>query len=446
MKGYLKMSNKEINRITIMEKLKFKKITQKQAAVVLNLSVRQIRRLKKRYLTSGAAGLIHKNRGRVSNHRLPNSEIDRVIEIIKNRYFDFGPTLAWEKLKKHHGATLGKETLRRLMVKANLWQSKKARKLHLYQSRLRRTCEGELVQIDGSPYAWFEDRGPECTLLVFIDDATGKLLHLEFALSESTNSYFQACHAYFKTHGKPLAFYLDKHGVFRVNTTKNGMAHTQDSNGLTQFGQAMKALNIELIFANTPQAKGRVEKANQTLQDRLVKELRLQRINTISQANLYLPVFIQEFNQKFGVEPKSPVNAHRPLQPWEKLEEILVKKHPRILSKNLELQYKNILCQIQTERPTYALRKAPVIISENRFGTIRIYYKNQELKYRIISKQPKTEIVDSKRLNLKMEEIKLNRQLEQAIIIANQRKAAKQWKPAVNHPWRQYAYTNNTNY
>lgn len=442
MKGYLSMSNKEINRITIMDKLKFKKITEKQAAMALNLSVRQIRRIKKKYLAKGALGLIHQNRGRVSNHRISNSEIDRIIEIIKQKYYDFGPTLAWEKVKKHHRAILGKETLRKIMIKANLWQAKKQKKLRLYQSRPRRDCEGELVQVDGSPYRWFEDRGPECALLVFIDDATGKILHLEFALSESTNAYFKACHTYFKTHGKPLAFYVDKHGVFRINTAKDGMADTRDSNGLTQFGLAMKTLNIELIYANTPQAKGRVEKANQTLQDRLVKELRLKGINTIKEANDYLPVFIQEFNHKFSVESKSPINSHRPLQPYEKLEEILVKKYPRILSRNLELQYQNKLYQIQTARPTYALRRAPVVITQDRLGKIKIYYKNQELKYQIISKQPKTEIVDSKRLNLKMEEIKLN-QKQMAILRLrsgqSQQSTSRQWRPAANHPWRQYA-------
>jgi len=186
-----------------------------------------------------------------------------------------------------------------------------------------------------------------------------------------------------------------------------------------------------------------VEKVNQTLQDRLTKELRLKGINTIKAANSYLPTFIQEFNQKFGVEPKSIVNVHRPLQPWEKLEEILVKKYQRILSKNLELQYQNITYQIQTERSTYALRKAPVVVAEDRFGGIKIYYKNQELKYQIISKQPKSEIVDSKRLNLKMEEVKLNQQ--QMAIITNKQETNRRWKPAPNHPWRQYAYT-NTNY
>ncbi len=440
MKGYLKMRDKEINRITIMDKLKFKKITEKQAALALNLSVRQIRRIKKKYLARGALGLIHQNRGRISNHHLSTTETNRLIEIIKNRYYDFGPTLAWEKLRQHHQAVLGKETLRKIMVEASIWKPKKQRKLRVYQLRPRRDCEGELVQADGSPHRWFEDRGPECTLLVFIDDATGKLLHLEFALAESTSSYFKACHTYFKTHGKPLAFYLDKHGVFRINTTKAGMADTYDSNGLTQFGLAMKTLKIALIYANTPQAKGRVEKVNQTLQDRLVKELRLKGINTINEANKYLPEFIKEFNHKFAVEPKSLVNVHRLLEPWENLEEILIKKHQRILSRNLELQYKNILYQIQTARPAYTLRRAMVVITEDRFGKIRIYYKNQRLKYRIIARQPKAEIIDSKRLSLRMEEIKLN-QKQMAILVSQQTKRQYR-KPAPNHPWRQYAYTN----
>lgn len=231
MKGYLVMNTKEVNRISILQKLIKREIKTRVAARELSLSIRQVLRLKKKFKSEGAAGLIHKNRGKVSNHRIPTSIIDKVIKIIKERYYDFSPTLAWEKLNQNYGINISRETLRKAMIKADLWQPKKQRKLRLYQLRPRRDCEGELVQADGSPYCWFEDRGRECTLLVFIDDATGKLLHLEFVLSESTNSYFKACFTYFRTHGKPLAFYLDKHGVFRINTTKGGIADTHDSNG-----------------------------------------------------------------------------------------------------------------------------------------------------------------------------------------------------------------------
>lgn len=439
MKGLFTMSKKEINRISIMEELIKKEIKQKQAVKILGLSARQVRRLKKRYKREGAKGLIHKGRGRESNNKIFTEEINRIIEIVKKRYWDFGPTLALEKLQKHHGVAISRETLRKAMIKAEIWKPKRQKKPRIHQMRKRRDQRGELVQIDGSPHAWFEDRRPECCLLVFIDDATSELLWLEFTESETTDAYFKATHGYVKKHGLPLAFYPDRNSIFRVNTAKNGMSSVEDSNGLTQFGRAMRELNIELIPAHSAQAKGRVEKANQTLQDRLVKELRLRGVNTIKQANRYLPEFIKEFNHKFSVQPKNSKDAHRALLSCENLEEILVKKHTRTLSKNLELQYKNILYQIQTDRPTYAMRNAKVTVTEDSSGNIKIYYqgnhlKPKELEYKILIKNPKSEIINTKILNVKVNDIKVRKQQ-----ILNETLKPKR-KPAADHPWRQYAY------
>jgi len=406
----------------------------------LGLSVRQVRRLKKRYKREGTKGLIHKNRGRVSNRRVPSEETNRAIEIIKKCYWDFGPTFALEKLKKHHQATFGRETLRKAMIEAEIWKPKRQKRPKIHQMRKRRDQRGELVQIDGSPHAWFEDRRPKCCLLVFIDDATSELLWLEFVESETTNAYFKAVFGYLKKDGKPLAFYSDKHGIFRINNSKGGSSATSDSNGLTQFGRAMKKLGIELISAHTAQAKGRVEKANLTLQDRLVKELRLRGINTIQEANKYLPEFIKEFNRKFAVKPKDPEDAHRLLLTTENLEEILIKKHARILSKNLELQYKNILYQIQTKRPTYAMRNARVIVAEDRFGKIKIYYqgsylKPKELRYKILTRNPKSEIINTKLLNVKIDNIKRKQQMLNAALSSKTK-----WKSAPDHSWSQHVY------
>ena len=440
MKEFLTMSNKEVNRMPIMEKLVKKEIKQRKAARILGLSVRQVRRLKKRYKREGTKGLIHKNRGRVSNRRVPSEETNRAIEIIKKCYWDFGPTFALEKLKKHHQATFGRETLRKAMIEAEIWKPKRQKRPKIHQMRKRRDQRGELVQIDGSPHAWFEDRRPKCCLLVFIDDATSELLWLEFVESETTNAYFKAVFGYLKKDGKPLAFYSDKHGIFRINNSKGGSSATSDSNGLTQFGRAMKKLGIELISAHTAQAKGRVEKANLTLQDRLVKELRLRGINTIQEANKYLPEFIKEFNRKFAVKPKDPEDAHRLLLTTENLEEILIKKHARILSKNLELQYKNILYQIQTKRPTYAMRNARVIVAEDRFGKIKIYYqgsylKPKELRYKILTRNPKSEIINTKLLNVKIDNIKRKQQMLNAALSSKTK-----WKSAPDHSWSQHVY------
>jgi len=445
MKGHFTMSNKEVNRISIMEKLIKREVKQKKAAQALNLSIRQIKRLKKKYKKEGAVSLIHRNRGREPNNKISIVEIDRVIEIVKEKYWDFGPTFALEKLQEYHKVALSRETLRKAMIQTDIWKPKKRRKPRIHQMRERRNQRGELVQIDGSPHYWFEDRGRglECCLLVFIDDAASELLWLEFTESENTNAYFKASFGYLKKHGKPLAFYADKHGIFRINNSKNGSSAASDSNGLTQFGKAMEELGIELISANTAQAKGRVEKANQTLQDRLVKELRLRGINTIEEANRYLPEFIKEFNHKFAVRPKNSEDAHLSLLATENLEEILVKKDIRVLSKNLELQYKNITYQIQTDRPAYAMRNAKVTVTEDRFDNIKIYYKGykgnhlkpKELRYKVLIKNPKSEIINTKLLNVKVDDIKRKQQLPNMAM-----KAKPKWKPAADHPWRQCAY------
>ena len=300
MKGHFIMSNKEVNRIAIIEKLIKKEIKQRKAAQTLGLSVRQIKRLKKRYKREGTTGMIHKNRGRISNRKISDKEINRTMEIVKKQYWDFGPTLALEKLQEHHGVVFSRETLRKEMIRDGIWKPKRQRKPSIHQMRKRRDQRGELVQIDGSPHAWFEDRASECCLLVFIDDATSELLWLEFCKSETINAYFKANFGYLKKYGKPLAFYADKHSVFRINSDKNGNSSVNDSHGLTQFGRAMKELGIELICANSAPAKGRVEKANFTLQDRLVKELRLRGISTIEEANKYLPEFIRKFRRNPG--------------------------------------------------------------------------------------------------------------------------------------------------
>lgn len=423
--GEIHMSSKEVHRISILEKLKKKEMKQHKAAGVLSISVRQVRRLLRRYKTGGASRITHALRGTVSNNRADVDALSYAVAIVSEKYGDFTVTMAWEKLVKHHGFLYGRETLRGALITAGVWKPVRQPKPVIHGIRERRMCEGELVQIDGSPHAWFEERGPVCSLLVYIDDATGKLKILEFATNETTNAYFQATKRYIDLYGKPLAFYSDKHGVFRVNTTKSGSAATEDSNGLTQFGRAMEELHIGVIFANSPQAKGRVERVNQTLQDRLVKELRLHNISTMQEANRYLPEFIKAFNTQFSVQPKSTVNMHRALEVTEHLDELLIQKHMRVLSKTLTISYENRMYQIDTDRPTYAMRHATVTVLEDTNGTIRIVYGKQTLAYHVITIQPKTGITDTKHVNSIVDKL--------VIRIPT--------KPAFNHPWRQsYLY------
>jgi Homeodomain-like domain len=243
------MSDRELRRLEVLQDLDRRRLTPAAAGQLLGLERRQVFRLLKAYRVEGPTGLISKRRGRRSNRRKPEALRRAVLTIIRQWYWDFGPTLAAEKLREDHGIAVGRETLRQWMIEAGLWRDRKQRK-QVHQPRPRRECVGELVQVDGSEHWWFEDRGPQCTLLVFVDDATSRLMHLQFVESESTFAYFHAARAYLEAWGKPVAFYSDKHGVFRVNHPG-----ALGGDGMTQFGRALHALNIDIICANSSPAK-----------------------------------------------------------------------------------------------------------------------------------------------------------------------------------------------
>ena len=301
------------------------------------------------------------------------------------------------------------------MIAEGLWKPKKAHKAAVHQMRERRACFGELDQIDGSPHDWFEGRAPACSLLVFIDDASGRLGQLSFVKSESFFSCSLVAREYFTRYGKPVAFYSDKHGIFRVNQPASGV-----TDALTQFGRAMQQLNIQIICAHTPQAKGRVERVIQTLQDRLPKELRLRAISTWEAGNAYLPEFMADFNRRFAVQPRSDNDAHRLLSAQDDLDQILTWQEPRTLSKNLTLQFHKTIYQVQTKRPTYAMRHAAVTVCLDAHGNITIRYQSKSLDHTIFHQQSKqASIVDTK-------------QIDQALP-----NLPKPNTPAPNHPWRQ---------
>jgi len=408
------MSNREITRLEVMQRLKEKRLKQKEAAGMLGLSVRQVKRLYRSYRKKGAQGLVSKRRGKPSNHRLDAGVAQQALDLIKEKYEDFGPTLAHEKLTEVHHLALSRESVRRIMIAEGVWKPKHAKQPATHQMRERRACLGELVQIDGSDHAWFEGRGPKCTLLVFIDDATGQLLELWFVPDETSFAYFEASRHYFECYGKPVAFYSDKHGIFRVNQEQTvGLG-----SGLTQFGRAMQELDIQIICANTPQAKGRVERANQTLQDRLVKELRLRGIADIDRANAFLPEFREDFNQRFAVQPRSTHDAHHPLLKTENLDIVFTHQKTGTLSKNLTIQFNKVIYQIQSDRPDYTLRNASVTVCENANGVVTILYKLDPLAYTLYHKPTRqAEVMDTKTLN-------------------HQIKSPK--PPAPDHPWRTY--------
>lgn len=408
----LDMSTKELSRLQVMQGLAEKRLSQKEAAKMLDLSVRQVKRLRSAYRRSGAAGLVSKRRGRPSANQLDEKLKHKVLNFLHGKYKGFGPTLACEKLVEIEKLSISDESVRQIMIAEDLWKPHKIAKLVVHQMRERRACFGELVQMDGSPHAWFEDRGPACTLLVLIDDATGKLLGLLFADQESFHNYARLVRTYLERYGKPLAFYTDKHGVFRVNQVSREKGDAQ-----TQFGRAMQELDIELLCANSPQAKGRIERANQTLQDRLVKEMRLLHISNPEQGNAYLPKFLEDFNSRFAFSPRSSNNVHRPLTVRENLNHILAWQESRLLSKNLTLQFNKVVYQIQTKPGSYALRNAHVTVCENAQAAISILYQSRELPFTIFHKQEHlAKIVDSKSVDLAL--------------------PAKTFIPAPDHPWR----------
>lgn len=273
---------KEINRLKILQDVIDRNIRPRQAAEMLGITPRHCSRLLKRYRQYGPLGMNNQSRGRTGNRLLPASLTDQALSIIQEHYRDFGPTLAREKLEEVHGLVLGKETIRRLMIKAGLWIPRRQRAPKIHQPRYRRPCTGELIQIDGCDHHWFENQGRPCSALVYVDDATSRLMHLLFVKSESTFTYFEATRGYIEKYGKPMILYSDKASVFRVNNK-----HATTGPGETQFARAMRCLNITPLCAETSQAKGRVERAHLTLQDRLVKELRLKGICTIEAANAF---------------------------------------------------------------------------------------------------------------------------------------------------------------
>ena len=409
MKGHIVMSTQELLAVDVFERLLRNEITQVEAGSLLGITDRQVRRKLPKYKEFGVKSLIHGNRGKPSGRKISSETRDQIVQIIKDKYYDFGPTLLQEKLEENHQIKLSRELIRQLMIKVGIHKPKRRKQRKVYQLRERRTCFGELIQADGSPHAWFENRAPKCNLTVLVDDATGKPVWLELNQSESINSYFRACEGYFLKHGLPLALYVDKHGVFKINNYR-GQDFKKPSieelrSELTQFGRAMEELGVELIFANSPQAKGRVEKLNQTLQDRLVKELRFRNISTIDAANQYLPEFIKKYSTQFGVEPKSRVDMHRPIPRSINLKKILSVQTNRTLSRQFTCQYDNTLYQIQTSNK-YCLRQAIVQIREDYHNQITIWYKNKQLDYTVFRRRPKVKMVDSKQLNPEMEAIK----------------------------------------
>ena len=377
----LSMSDGELRRLEVLRDVDRGCLLVRAAAQLLGRSERPVWRLLKAFRSAGAAGLVSKKRGRPSNRKTTAVVRTAALWIVRQNYADFGPTLAAEKLAAEHGFSFSSETVRKWMIAEGLWRDRKHRQRQVHQPRPRRECLGELVQVDGSEHWWFEDRGPQCTLLVFVDDATSRLMHLQFVESESTFAYFHAARAYLETWGKPVAFYSDKHGVFRVNHPG-----ALGGDGMTQFGRALHALNIDIICANSSPAKGRVERANKTLQDRLVKELRLAGASTLAEGNALLPGFMADYNARFAKAPANNKDLHRLLRADDDLDDAFAWKEERTLSQALTLQYDKVLFILEPSEQAKAAIGKRVTVMDYPDGRLAIRYRGVELAYRTFDK------------------------------------------------------------
>lgn len=407
MKWTIAMTQEELLRKTILERAIDKRITQKEGAEKLKISERHFRRILSRYRKQGDQGLVSGHRGKRGNRRLATETRKHISEFInKPIYKDFGPTLLAEKLLEFEGITISKETMRQIMIEESIHKPK-VRKKKPHPPRERKERVGDMVQIDGSDHAWLEDRGPKACLLLFVDDATSSILAAEFTETESFFAYAKLCKTYFRSKGLPKSFYSDRFSVFKVNTG--------EKEGMTQFQRALNAVGVEMIFASSPQAKGRVERANKTFQDRMVKEMRLRSICSYEDANAFLPEFIQEYNRKFSVLPRSVGDNHAKLDQSQDLDFLFSVHDTRTITKDLLIHYDNITYQIKTTRPPANLMKRQVLITKNEVGLISAYLNGDPLELELIQKQPKrAKVVSTKSLD------------HDAYI------------PPADHPWRSY--------
>jgi Winged helix-turn helix len=410
------MSKPEFNRLDVLLRVQSGRLRVEDACALIGLHRRQVFRLLRGLKQDGAPSLLSRRRGQPSNHRLPTEVRALALSLVRERYADFGPTFAAEKLAEQHGCLVSRETLRGWMIADGLWVDRRHRLASPHQPRRRRDCLGELVQIDGSEHAWFETRGETCTLLAFVDDATSRLMQLRFVASESAFDYFRATRAYLEAHGKPVAFYSDKHGIFRVNA-KDAVGGDR----ITQFGRALMDLNIDIICANSPQAKGRIERAFGTLQDRMVKELRLAGISTIAAANAWLPGFIAGYNARFGRQPGNAKDLHRPLTAADHLDEILTWREVRTVTNNLTLHYDRMMLLLNPTPFARGLARKKVDVVNYPDGRFTVQFEGMPLPFRVFDKiQTVTPaaIVENKRLGAALAMVKER----QASFAPNQRR------------------------
>jgi len=379
----------ELKRLHVIQKVLERVIKQVEAAEILLLSGRQIRRIVKRIRSEGDRGIVHQSRGRPSNRRTPDKVKNEVIRLYRAQYKDFGPTLASEKLSERDGIGISDETLRRWLLEAGDWKKTRKRRGHR-QWRERKSHTGEMIQMDGSHHDWFEGRGPRCVLMGFIDDATGKVF-ARFYDYEGTLPAMESFKRYIKKNGLPMKVYLDKHTTYRSTAKPTIQDELDQVEPLSQFERALEELGVEVLHAHSPQAKGRIERLFGTLQDRLVKEMRLRGIRTLEEANQFLEDYLPLYNRRFSVCPKEGDNFHRPLPKGLALDTILCIKTERSLRNDFTVAHNKKLYQIEE-----TIKASKVMVQERVDGSMIMTHKGGSLRFKEITERPvkeKTQLV-----------------------------------------------------
>lgn len=409
------MTEKESKRYKIIKELIDSVIDGTEASKQLGLSVRQTKRLKANVKEKGIEGIIHKNRGKESNRKINENTMKKAKKLLKEKYPDFKPTFASEKLEELHQIKLGRETIRKLMIEEKLWTVKPRRQTknrHLW--RPRKDNYGEMQQFDGSYHRWLEDRNEEMCLLASIDDATGKITKAVFAENEGVKPVSKFWKEYIEEKGVPLTIYLDKYSTYKINHKKA----VDNKDLMTQFGRMMKQVGCNLITAHSPEAKGRIERLFRTLQDRLVKEMRLANIKTIDEANEFLKEYIPKFNEKFSVVPNKKADLQKKVNKGlkEKLPQIFSVQNTRKINNDYTVMFETRYYQLNLIQDIVVYKKDEVIVEKHLDSEIKIRLKDTYLKYSELPERPK------KQCDVKLPAIT--------------QKQPPSWKPPVNHPWR----------
>jgi len=369
------MNRKERKQLVVFEQLKDDKLTKVQASKILGISPRWLRTKYNRFLKEGDRGLTHKNRGKPSPNRLNAKDVALFAKLIKGEWKGFWPTIATDLFEEEYKKKISAESARQIMIAIGEWQVGKRKPYHR-KRRPRKTVIGMMIQLDGSPHDWFEGRGPACTLLVFIDDATSQILWLEFVKSESFVAVARATKNYLERYGLPSSIYVDYGSVFSVNT------NNPERDKLSQFERAMKELGIRVIHARSPQAKGRVERANQTLQRRLVARMRLAKISSIEEGNIFVQKgnYLQKHNGRFSIDAEKAGNAHLSAKEYN-LNNILCQKNIRIVTNDFTISYKTRILQLEKHQPAIVRPKSRVVVYEHLDSSLSIHIGRSKLHF-----------------------------------------------------------------